>query len=72
MPRMSLLLGLAHHTGVRLAEVAFLLMLFAGIRLAAAHIRQLKLGTARTIVSGIALAAAGLLLIVATRWGHFG
>jgi hypothetical protein len=33
---------------------------------------QLKLGTARTIVAGVALAIGGLLLIIATRWGRFG
>ena len=69
---MNMVLGLAHHTGVRLAEVAFLLVLFAGVWLTTAHIPQLKLGTARSIVAGIALAIAGLLLIIATRWGHFG
>jgi hypothetical protein len=26
----------------------------------------------RTIVAGIALALAGILLIIATHWGHFG
>ncbi len=63
--------ALAHQTGVRLAEVGFLLILFAGIWLAAAQIPALKFGTARTIVAGIALAVAGLLLIIATHWGHF-
>jgi hypothetical protein len=64
--------ALAHHTGVRLAEIGFLLILFAGIWLAAAQIPAFKFGTARTIVAGIALAVAGLLLIIATHWGHFG
>ncbi len=27
---------------------------------------------ARTIVAGIALAVAGILLIIAVHWGHFG
>jgi hypothetical protein len=72
MLRVNLVLGFAHHTGVRLAEVGFLLMLFAGIWLAAAHIPQLRLGTARTIVAGAALAAGALLLIIATHWGRFG
>jgi hypothetical protein len=49
-----------------------LLVLFAGVWLAAAHIPQLKLGTARTIIAGIALAIAGLLLMIATYWAHFG
>ena len=63
--------ALAHHIGVRLAEVGFLLILFAGIWLAAAQIPAFKFSTARTIVAGIALAVAGLLLIIATHWGHF-
>ncbi|MCU1659666.1 MAG: hypothetical protein JWO57_4322 [Pseudonocardiales bacterium] len=66
------LLALAPHTGTRLAEVGFLFIVFAGIWLAAAQIPTIKFGTARTIVAGIALAAAGVLLIIATHWGHFG
>jgi hypothetical protein len=72
MRRMSLVVGLTQHAGIRLAEVGFLLFLFAGVWLAAAQIPQLKFGTTRTIVAGVALALGGLLLIVATHWGHFG
>jgi hypothetical protein len=68
----SLVLGFARHTGVRVAEVGFLLLLFAGVWLAAVQMPRLKFGAARTIVAGVALAAGGLLLIVATHWGHFG
>jgi hypothetical protein len=66
------MLALSHHTGVTLAEVGFLLILFAGVWLVAAQIPALKMPTARTIVAGIALALAGVLLIIATHWGHFG
>jgi len=69
---MRLVLAFAHHTGIRLAEVGFLLVLFAGVWLAAAQIPQFKLGTVRTVVAGVALAIGGLLLIIATHWGHFG
>jgi hypothetical protein len=69
---MSRVLAFAHQTGVRLAEYGFLLIMFAGVWLAAAQIPKLKMGTARTIVAGLALALAGLLLIIATHWGHFG
>jgi hypothetical protein len=69
---MKFVLALMRQTGRRLAEIGFLLVVFAGIWLAAAQVPQLKLGTARTIIAGIALAIGGLLLIIATRWGHFG
>jgi hypothetical protein len=63
---------MTHHTGRRLAELGFLLVLFAGIWFAAAEIPQLKLASGRSIVGGIALAVAGLLLIIAVHWGKFG
>ncbi len=69
---MSFVLGVAHHTGIRLAEVGFLFLLFAGVWLTAAQIPRFKFGTARTIVAGVALAISGLLLIIATHWGRFG
>jgi hypothetical protein len=58
--------------GIKLAEVGFLLILIAGVWLVAAEIPALGLHRARTIVAGAALAAAGVLLIIATHWGHFG
>jgi phosphate/sulfate permease len=72
MSPMNVVLALTRQTGMHLAEIGFLLFLIAGIWLAAAQIPRLKLSTARTIVAGIALAIGGLLLIIATRWGHFG
>jgi hypothetical protein len=67
------LLALAPRTGLRLAEVGFLLIVFAGVWLAAAQLSIFKLhNTARTIVAGVALALGGVLLIVAAHWGHFG
>ena len=66
------LLGFARHTGLRVAEVGFLLVLFAGVWLAAAQIPRLGFAAGRTIVAGVALAIGGLLLIIATHWGHFG
>jgi hypothetical protein len=67
---MSPLVGLLHQTGERLAEVAFLLILVAGVWLVAA--RRLGYATVRTIVAGGLFATAGLFLIIATHWGHFG
>ena len=77
MPRVDVttmgpMFALSHRTGVTLAEVGFLLILFAGVWLVAAQIPAFKMPTARTIVAGIALALAGVLLIIATHWGHFG
>jgi hypothetical protein len=65
-------LVITHQTGVKLAEVGFLLILIAGIWLVAAQIPALKMHTARTVVAGIALTGAGVLLLIATHWGHFG
>jgi hypothetical protein len=72
MRRMNLVLALDHHTGIRLAEVGFLCVLFAGLWIAAGEIPQLKFARYRTIVTGVALAAGAVLLIIATHWGHFG
>jgi len=66
------LLALTRQTGRRLAEVGFLLVLFAGVWLAASQVQRLRFGTERTVVAGVALAVAGLLLIIAIRWGQFG
>jgi hypothetical protein len=59
-------------TGIKLAEIGFLLILIAGVWLVAAEIPAMRLHRVRGIVAGTALAAAGVLLIVATHWGHFG
>jgi hypothetical protein len=56
------MLALAHQTGVTLAEVGFLLILFAGVWLVAAEIPRFRFSAARRIVAGIALALAGALL----------
>jgi hypothetical protein len=64
---------MTHHTGRRLAELGFLLVLFAGLWFAAAELPQFKFASGRgSIVAGLALAVAGLLLIVAIHWGKFG
>jgi hypothetical protein len=65
-------LSMSAHTGARLAEIGFLLIVFAGIWFAAAQIPLLKFAAGRTVVAGIALALAGVLLIIATHSGHFG
>ncbi|MFF2075892.1 hypothetical protein ACFVXG_14180 [Kitasatospora sp. NPDC058162] len=65
-------LALAHHTGLILAQVAGLLLVFGGVWLVAAQVTRLRHSTARTVVAGAAFAAAGVLLIIAVHWGHVG
>ncbi len=72
MRHMAFVPGLTRHTGRDLAEVGFLLIVIAGVWLAAAQLPQLRWRTPRTTVAGTALAAGGALLIIATHWGHFG
>lgn len=69
---MNLIVAFAVKTGIRVAEIGYLLILIAGVWLVAAQIPQLRLGTARTVVAGLALAVGALLLIIAVHWGHFG
>lgn len=69
---MELFATLSHHTSEQLAEVGFLLMLIAGLWLAASQLPIFGMRRLRTIVAGLALASAGVLLIVAVHWGSFG
>jgi len=64
--------AMSDQTGKILAQVGFLLIVFSGVWLVAAEIPFFRMATVRMIVAGIALALAGALLIVATRWGNFG
>ena len=72
MSPMAFVLAITRHTGRDLAEVGFLLMVIAGVWLAAAQLPQPRWKVLRMVVAGIALAAGGVLLIIATHWGHFG
>lgn len=64
--------AITHAAGIKVAEAGFLLLVIAGIWFVAAEIPALGLRRVRMIVGGTALAGAGVLLIVATHWGHFG
>jgi hypothetical protein len=72
MNRVNAVIAMSAHTGVRVAEVAFLLILFAGVWMVAAEIPALRISRVRTIVAGVALAVAGILLLIATHSGHYG
>jgi hypothetical protein len=63
---------MSHHAGVIVAEVGFLLIVIAGIWLVSSEMPIFKAVRARKIVAGVALAVGGVLLIIATHWGHFG
>jgi len=63
-------LALSHNTSVTVAEVAFLLLLIAGVWIAVAWLTLGKWERIRMIVAGVLIAAAGLLLIIAAHWGH--
>ena len=63
--------GLTAHTGVRLAEIAYLLIVIAGVWLSVGQIPRFNFARSRTIVAGALLTASGVLLIIATHWGHY-
>jgi hypothetical protein len=68
-------LAMTQQTGIRLAEVGFLLILIAGVWLVAAEIPALganRWARFRTIVAGSLLAISGVLLIIPTHSGGFG
>jgi hypothetical protein len=70
------LLAITHDTSVTVAEVAFLLLLIAGVWIAVAWLLEsqpdhpLSGRRFRMIVAGALIAVAGVLLIIATHWGH--
>ena len=64
------LFALTHHTGIRLAEIGFALAAIAGGLLVLSTLPGGR--RAGMLLAGLALAAAGVVLVVATRWGGFG
>jgi hypothetical protein len=69
---MNLVFAISAHTGDRLAEIAYLLMLIGGIWLAAGQTSWFGLRGPRTFVAGLCFAGAGVLLIIAAHWAHYG
>ena len=75
-------LAFSHDTGVTVAEVAFLLFVIAGVWIVSASLTRvdkthishrfvvMASSRFRMIVAGLLLACGGLLLIIATHWGH--
>jgi hypothetical protein len=66
------LLAISAHNGTRLAELGFLLAAIAGGLVALAALAPSGAARAPRLLGGLALAAGSVLLIIATRWGHFG
>ena len=66
------LLSLSHHTSIRLSEVGFLLFVIAGVWLVAAELLPGKWTRFRITVSGVLIAAAGVILIIAAHYGTLG
>lgn len=67
------LLAITRHNGLRIAEVGYLLLIVAGVWYVAAQVpRVFRFAAARRAVAGVALALAGVLLIVASHWGAYG
>ena len=75
------LIAFSHSGGVRVAEVAFLLFVIAGVWIVSASLTKvdrthtwhgivLASSRFRMIVAGGLVGCGGLLLIVATHWGH--
>jgi hypothetical protein len=66
-----LLVAVTRHTGIRLAELGFLLVAISGALVLIGAIVPVgrRVGTG---LAGLALGAGGVLMIVATHWGHFG
>jgi len=65
-----LALELKAHTGIRLAEVGEALLAVAGILLLLGGATPFGRRAGQTF-GGLALAIGGVLLVIATRWGHF-
>jgi hypothetical protein len=75
------LVAFSHRSGVRVAELAFLLFFIAGVWIASASLTRVERTHTwhgvvlasrrfRMVVAGLLLACGGLLLVVAAHWGH--
>ncbi len=65
------LLAITKHNGIRLAEVGFALAAIAGLLFLFGGMTPF-MRRGGMALGGLALAAGGVLLVVASHWGHFG
>jgi len=63
-------LAITVHNGHRIAELGFAVAAIAGALFALGAVAPGRRGS--QLLGGIALAVAGVLLVIAARWGHFG
>ena len=64
-------LAITQHNGIRLAEVGFALAAVAGGLLVLGGLTPFG-RRAGNLLGGLCLAGAGVLLVIAAHWGHFG
>lgn len=64
-------LAITQHNGIRIAEVGFALAAVAGGLLLLGGLTPFGRRAGNTL-GGLCLAVAGVLLVIATHWGHFG
>jgi hypothetical protein len=70
-----MVLAFSHSAGVTVAEVGFLLFVIAGVWIAIDWLLWDRPGSGRwnhfrMIVAGTLISVGGLLLIIASHWGH--
>jgi hypothetical protein len=66
------LLALTQRNGVRLAELAFVVVAAAGVAIAVGALAPTAGKRFWNVIGGGGLVLAAVLLVVAAHWGHFG
>ena len=70
---MHWIVAMSAGTGTKVAEVGFLMFVIAGVWFVVSEFdHNPKRVRMRHVVAGTLVAVGGVLLIVATHWGHFG
>ena len=67
---LTLALMIKAHTGIRLGEVGEALVALAGLALLLGGMTPFGKRAGQTL-GGLALLAGGILLVIASHWGHF-